>query len=292
MQRAPDGLRRPPTIDTHVHVVSNDLDTYPLDPAGLPGAWYREAPHTAEQVLERMDAAGVERAVVVQAVGAYSYDNRYAADAAARHPDRLVGVCCVDVLGDDPVGALTYWVEERGMRGVRLFALARGGDSWLAEPRTFPVWERAAKLGTRVVVTCFFHQLPELADVLPRFPGLPVALDHCGFPPLERAPWPEVEPLLALASHPSLHLKVSTNVLDAASRGGDPAAFARALVGRFGARRVMWGSDFSQTHDRSYGELVRLGRAAFAALSEEDRAWCLGGTAARLWPTPGEGERA
>ena len=26
-------------IDTHVHVVSDDLETYPLDPAGLPGAW-------------------------------------------------------------------------------------------------------------------------------------------------------------------------------------------------------------------------------------------------------------
>jgi hypothetical protein len=44
----------------------------------------------------------------------------------------------------------------------------------------------------------------------------------------------------------------------------------------------MWGSDFSQTHDRPYAELVRFGRAAFADLPPEQAAECLGGTALRL----------
>ena len=75
-------------VDTHTHVVSSDQSRYPLNPAGLPGAWYREAPHTTEQLIERMDEAHVERAVLVQGVGAYSYDNRYAADSAERHRAR------------------------------------------------------------------------------------------------------------------------------------------------------------------------------------------------------------
>ena len=115
-------------IDTHVHVIAEDESAYPFQPMSLSGAWYREAPCSAEGLLEAMDRSGVARAILVQPLGAYSYDNRYAADSALRHPDRFVGVCCVDPQGDDPVGALTHWVRERGMRGIRLFALSRDRD--------------------------------------------------------------------------------------------------------------------------------------------------------------------
>jgi L-fuconolactonase len=270
-------------IDTHVHVIAPDESAYPLTPMTLSGAWYREAPCSAEGLLDAMDASGVARAILVQPLGAYSYDNRYTADSAERHPDRFVGVCCVDPKGEDPVGALSYWVRERGMRGIRLFALSRDASCWLDDPRTFPLWERAAKLDARIVVTILDHQLPRLRAVLERFPDLAVSLDHCGFPPLVRDPWPEAAPLFALAAYPKLHLKVSTHVLDAAARGGDPRRFVAALVERFGAERLMWGSDFCQTHDRSYARLVAQGREAFSSLGAEEQALCLGGTAARLW---------
>jgi len=280
----------PGVIDTHVHVIAEDETAYPLRPMKLSGAWYREAPCSAEGLLEAMDESDVARAILVQPLGAYSYDNRYTADSALRHPDRFVGVCCVDPNGDDPVGALTHWVRDRGMRGVRLFALSRDDSCWLDDPRTFPLWERAAELNARIVVTILDHQIPRLRSVLEHFPELPVSLDHCGFPPLVRDPWPEAAPLFALAAHPKLHLKVSTHVLDAAARGGDPRRFVVALAERFGAQRLMWGSDFCQTHDRAYTRLVALGREAFSLLPAEDQAWCLGRTAAKLWAWSKPGE--
>jgi predicted TIM-barrel fold metal-dependent hydrolase len=280
----PEAAAAPAVIDSHVHVIAPDADAYPLQPLPLATAWYREAPCSAEELLVQMDAAGVARAILVQPLGAYSYDNRYTADSALLHAERFTSVCCVDANGPDPVGALTHWVRERGMRGVRLFALAREGPSWLEDPRTFPLWECAARLEAPVVVTIFAHQIPALARVLRRFPETPVALDHCAFSELRREPWPEAAPLFALADFPNLHLKVSTHVLDAAAREGDSKHFVAALVRRFGAERVMWGSDFCQTHDRSYAELVRLGREAFSGLSAAEQARCLGGTAAALWP--------
>ena len=45
----------------------------------------------------------------------------------------------------------------------------------------------------------------------------------------------------------------------------------------------MWGSDFCQTHDRPYEELVRSGMEAFGDLSGAQQDACLGGTARRLW---------
>jgi predicted TIM-barrel fold metal-dependent hydrolase len=227
--------------------------------------------------------------VLVQPIGAYTHDCSYAADSSAAHPDRFVGVCSVDPDAPDPVGRLDHWVRERGMRGVRLFALSRGA-SWLAEPRTLPLWERAGALGARVVVTIFYHQLPELDAVLRRFPEVSVALDHCGFPPLAGAPWRELEPLLALAEHANLHCKVSSVLLETAERVGDPRGLVERLVSCFGAERVMWGSDYAQTHDRPYAALAALGRHAFAGLDPEQRASCLHGSAERLWFPGSAGE--
>jgi predicted TIM-barrel fold metal-dependent hydrolase len=274
----------PLVIDSHVHIVSSDEAAYPLSPMPLSGPWYREAPCSAEELLRQMDASGVARAILVQPLGAYSYDNRYAADSALRHPKRFASVCCVDPNAPDPVGELTRWVREHGVRGVRLFALSRDGPGWLAEPRTFPLWERAAELDVRIVVMILAHQLPELVRVLRSFRDAPVVLDHCGFPELRREPWPEAAPLFALEQFANLHLKVSTHVLDAAAREGDPRRFVAALAKRFGAERLLWGSDFSQTHDRPYAELVRFGREAFSGLAAAEQARCLGGTAAALWP--------
>jgi predicted TIM-barrel fold metal-dependent hydrolase len=270
-------------VDSHVHVIAEDTAAYPFTPMSLSGAWYRDAPCSAEGLLRQMDAGGVDRAVLVQALGAYSYDNRYAADSALRHSDRFVSVACVDPDGVDPLGAVTHLVRDRGVRGVRLFALARGEGSWLDAPRTFPLWERAKQLGVRIVVTILAHQLPQLDAALSRFPETRVSLDHCGFPTLAREPWPEAQALFALARHPNLDLKVSTHVLDAAAREGDPRRFVAELARRFGAERLMWGSDYCQTHDRPYAELVKLGHEACSALAPEEQALFLGGTAARLW---------
>ena len=273
----------PELIDTHVHVVASDHDAYPLSPAGLPGAWVREAPHTAEELLALMDESGVEKAVLVQPMGAYSYDNRYAADSARKHADRFVAACCIDVDGPDPVAELRRWVEGEGVQGVRLFAIS-GGDSWLDDPRSFPLWEAARQLGAHVIVTILYPQLGQLKRVLEQFPQVDVSLDHCAFPPLEGPPWREAEALFALAAYPRLHLKVSTHVLDAATKTGSSADFVCTLAERFGPERLMWGSDFSQTYDRSYAELVALGREAFSKLPEAAQVQCLAGTARALWP--------
>jgi predicted TIM-barrel fold metal-dependent hydrolase len=265
-------------VDTHTHIVAADEQAYPLSPRPLSGEWYREAPCSAEGLVDRMDESGVDRAILVQALGAYSYDNRYAVDSAAAHRDRFVSACSIDPDGPDPVAELTYQVEERGAQGVRLFAISTG-SSWLAEERTFPIWERAAELDAHVIVTILRHQLGELRTVLERFPDIPVSLDHCAFPDVT-----DPSPLFALADLSNLHLKVTSHVLDAAVETfGSATGFVEQLLESFGAGRLMWGSDFCQIHDRPYDALVKLGVEAFSSLSEADREAGLGGNALRLW---------
>jgi L-fuconolactonase len=87
-----------------------------------------------------------------------------------------------------------------------------------------------------------------------------------------------------MAALPNLHLKVTSPVL-AAARVGDACDLVNRLAGIFGGERILWGSDYPQTHDRPYAALVDLGRDACRGLPPPDQALFLGDNAVRLWPT-------
>src|SRR5262245_49358447 len=269
-------------VDSHVHVVSSDQARYPLQPGGLPGTWYRDRPVDAAGLLRDMAGAGVAHAVIVQAVGAYSWDNAYATDAAAADPAHFRGAAALDGRARESVVDLRRLVRERGVTGVRVFALAKPGESWLGDPATFGLWQTARELGIAAIATCFERQLGELARVLGAFPDLRVALDHCGFSDLTRPDWEKRSPLMDLARFPNLWLKVSSHVLHSAQKGAStPQRVVAQLAERFG-ERLIWGSDYPQT-EGPYRELADLGRSAFAALRPEARARGLGQNALELW---------
>lgn len=263
-------------IDTHTHVVAPDEERYPLHPSGMTEPWYRDDPCSVERLLKLMDEAGVDGAVLVQGISAYGFDNRYALDSARAHPARCTSVVYVDVAAPDATTTLRSHVEVDGARGLRWVAF---GSTGLTEPRT--VWDVAASLGVPVVVTILAEKLSELARVVPDLPDVALALDHCGFADFSSGVPAD---LAALATHPRLHLKVSTIALDRMAEHGDVRDGLAELTATFGADRLMWGSDYSQTHDRPYPELAAYARRAASKLSDDDRAAYLGGTALDLWP--------
>jgi len=163
-------------IDTHVHIVAPDQQRYPRKLAPNYSEWVIDMP--GESMLELMSDAGIDRAMLVQAHSAYEFDNNYVADVARAHPERLISVCIVDPTRVDAAEELTYWVKERGVRGLRLFPAAEREPRWLNDPRTFSLWERAAALDIPVCVCLRFRQLAQLRTVIERFPQVRVALDH------------------------------------------------------------------------------------------------------------------
>jgi predicted TIM-barrel fold metal-dependent hydrolase len=262
-------------VDTHVHVIADDEGRYPLNPSGATGAWYREDPCSIGRLVDLMDVAGVDAAVLVQGISAYRFDNRYTLDAAAQHPERCTSVVCVDLGGADPASEVTALLD-RGAGGLRWVALHDGG---VEEPRA--VWDIVSDRRIPVVVTLLDRHLPGLAEALPRLPEVLLALDHCGFADLSHG-LPDA--LTALAAFPAVHLKVSTIALDAAAEHGDVRDFLSDLAACFGATRLMWGSDYSQTHDRPYPALADYARFASSKLGDDDRALFLGLTACTVWP--------
>ena len=248
-------------VDTHTHVISGDHEKYPLQVADYPGVeWVYEAPVTAEGLLAEMSVAGVDRAVLVQAQGGYGTDNSYVVDARAAYPERFSAVAIVD----DP--AELDALAAAGVGGVRFFAIGGGGP--LHDEAT---WDIARRLGLRVSAATVPEYLPALGEAVAAHPEVILALDHCGFAPESIGDYAHLE---------NLYLKVTPHVLDA----GEPSAMLERLAEQFGLDRLMWGSDYSQTHDRPYTELADQARAACAAMSPSEQAQFLGGTALTLWP--------
>lgn len=277
-------------IDTHTHVVASDQTKYPLNP-GYPARWYYDTPVTAERLLGLMNGAGVDCAVLVQGYGPYKYDNSYAADAARSNPRHFSSVGVVDPMAD-PGARVTYWVKERGVRGVRL--MPPPNAPLTPGPGNHPlhaVWAQAIKLGVPVCVQIAVRQghVAWLRTALLKFRGTPMVLDHCGFPDFsDGPPYDKAHDFWSLAEFPEVHLKVSSNLLSQVQQqGGDVRQLVDRMAQTFGAERLMWGSDYSQTNHLTYPELVELGRYSRSRLSPKDRASFESGTALKFWPELG-----
>jgi L-fuconolactonase len=271
-------------IDTHVHIVAPDQDRYPRKLARVNSDWVIDM--SGETMLEMIAQAGIDRAMLVQAHSAYEYDNSYVADVAAAYPKHFTSVCIVDPARPDATEQLTYWVKERGVRGLRLFAAAEREPQWLDDPSTFALWERVADLDIPVCVCIRFRQLLRLRPIIERFPQVRVALDHLGSPRLEDGPpYEQAAPLFDLVTLPNVYLKFSSINLYAAARGKSTTRdFFGRLLKVFGARRIMWGSNFPNTYDRSLKDQLALALRELSFAPAVDRQWLFADTTKSLWP--------
>lgn len=276
-----------PQVDTHVHVVSGDRAKYPLNTPNHPGVgepWHFKLSVTTEQLLQSMAGAGVDAAVLVQGFTPYGYDNSYVIDSVRQHPKQFTGVGVENDLDQEAPRRLRVLVEQHGIRGLRIIARERREP--MDDPRAVGLWRGAADLRIPVCVQMTASQIPQFRRMLERFPTVAVALDHMARPDVRGGPpYRAAQPLFDLAHYPNVYLKWTTTNLDAVvEASGVPQDLLWALADRFGAHRLMWGSNYSATFDRPYAVLAEAGRQAVGRLSPEEQRWALGETALRLWP--------
>ncbi|TYB55349.1 amidohydrolase [Nonomuraea sp. PA05] len=279
-------------IDTHCHVISDDLAGYPRAPlGGKQSEWAESRPVTAGGMAAAMDAAGIAQAVLVQATTAYGYDNSYVVDSAARRPGRFVAVGTFDPLRPDAAAALEAATSGGGLAGVRLFTSGSTvpvQGEWFAAPETYAFWEKAGDLD---VTVCLQMRLgpatKQLEEVLERFPGVRVLLDHIGYPDIAASPAGAGAEVARLARHGNLHLKLTHRNLERLQdAGAEAAGFLDPVIESFGAGRVAWGSNCPAA-EQSLPELVRLAEEVLAGLPSDAREEIFAGTARRLYPSLG-----
>lgn len=276
-------------IDVHPHIISDDTDKYPITPLGNKRSkWSEERGSlTAEKLIEAMKEAGVDKAVTVHSTTTYGYNCDYVADSAEKYPDILRGVGCVDFMAEDAVEKLNYWTRERGLIGIRLFSGGHTSSeqaSWIIDSKTFPAWQWAQETKTPIVMQLRGPSLPMLRQLMDKFPGLNLLLDHASSPNLEDGyPYENLAPLMALADYPGLVLKVTTvNMKNAVKGKSTRQDFMRALREGFGANRLLWGSNYPSS-EGTLKEQVQMALEACSAFSPEEREAFMGGNAKRIY---------
>lgn len=277
-------------VDSHVHIWQAGAILYPPSLSlGLPGSFH--AP--VESLLREMETSGVERAVLVQPSN-YEFDNRYISECLSAYPGRFAGVARIDPVDKSAHRRLAMWVEQHGIRGLRLVPFRILDGSWVNDRRIFPLWEKAAELSTPLCFQISRGRLGDLValigDLVLSFPQLKIVFDHMGHPEVAKGTSStDFGKLLALARQESIFIKISGHyALSGESYPyRDTWPFMRAIYEHFGPQRMLWGSDFPYILGHcGYAKAVALIRDELPFLTSEDKEWVLGKTASTLWQFP------
>ncbi|WP_396667235.1 amidohydrolase family protein [Microbacterium sp. R86528] len=276
-----------PVIDAHQHV---------WDPARAEYAWLGPelAPiNTAmsfEGVAPELQACGVGYTVQVQSAD-NAQDTALMRASAAAHPE-VVGVVGYAPLDDAAAAEATLnsWADDSLMVGVRILIHNKPDPDWLLRS---DVADGLAMLQERNLTFDVVAELPRHLEIVPilaeRFPDLRMVIDHLGKPPVGldgSEPWHTL--IAEAAACPNVYGKVSglysaTGELSSWTTDTIRPSFERA-VEVFGARRLMYGGDWPVSilaggYTRVWNGLKPL----FDSVSEQEREWMLGRTAAHFY---------
>lgn len=270
-------------IDTHAHVWEAVDVAADVGVSGFPPNLKPRPTSPPEDLLREMDSCRVERAVLVQS-SIYGWTNDYLVDTLLRHPDRFVGVVLVDPRSSSLSADMTRLSEHPQVKGVRFHALNPLHWEALAS-----AWRRIAETATErqlvIAVQIEPGALSRLHELVQATPDVRLVIDHMGLVPV-RERGNALGDLLGLSRHPNVFIKASG--IEALTAAQYPFDDVRRLfdmvLEEFGARRVMWGSNFPQVANTcSYSEILGVATDWLSRYSPDERIAVLGGTAARVW---------
>jgi predicted TIM-barrel fold metal-dependent hydrolase len=284
-------LAKAPVVDTHMHVWSADTGRFPFEHPYETNFKPPPIAGTMEMLLKEMDQFGIDFSVLVQVIY-YGWDNRYIAHCLKSQPRRFRGQGLIDPTDPDRARKLEYWMREHGLSGMRFSPIYyRGKDDWLNDRSSDALWKRAEDLGAVFNFFIAAGQLPKLEEMLKRFAGVKVVIDHLARVDLKADPDGEVAKLLALARYPNVWVKVTELSIISPSKNfpySDTFQTVRRVYDAFGPDRLLWGTGFpgatrAQGGRPSLSEELALIRREIPFFTGEDREKILGGNATRLW---------
>jgi L-fuconolactonase len=227
-----------------------------------------------EDVLGALAVGGVERAVLVQPLN--DFDNDYLL-GIGRESGRFAIVGLVDPRMERPATELER-LAGLGLRGIRIT-----GDVLDDDPE---FCASAARAGLVLVVHAsrgMLTAVTAIRKVREAEPEARVVVAHLGLPQFDetgvRAGWS----LLELAADPNVWVTLSGLGLATPYPYSLADAFVTTAISRFGASRLMWGSNFPLvTSDHYRDELDRISAGSWS-LTPEQATEIRSSTADALW---------
>ena len=271
-------------IDSHHHVWQLARGDYGwLTPADYPTLMRDFGP---ADLAPLMAECGIAASVLVQAADTLA-ETRYmlAVAEATGFIEAVVG--WVDIARTDAPDSLAELAGNPLFRGIRPMIMNVDDTAWLAGANQRRALEEMSRLGLVFDALVTPGQLDGLRDAMLANPELGFVINHFGYPDIaggDIAGWKAS--MAAIARDTVARVKFSGVMV---GLGPDrPAADFRPaadhLLEHFGARRLMWGSDWPHLlADGDYPGWYALGGHLLEGASDEDRAWIYGGTAAEVY---------
>ena len=286
-------------IDAHVH-------TYPTAAIGMQatgGMAMSGCTGTVQELLALMSVGGIDKAAMMnmtpvadmreaalaagkgtpqeiarQMIDRMKRRNDWTCQTAREHPSLVAFIGLDPSMGPEDAVTEVHRCREQGAHGIKLHPSGQRHNP--DDPNLWPVFAEAESLGMPVLSHGgFFAVDPESSDfsrpkafakILESFPKLRFVLAHMGQAYTDEA--------LAMAERfPNLHFDSSTVIagtINPPSLSDDEAV---ALLRRFGAERILFGSDWPWFHP-----LRDLERIETLALSKSERQLILNENARRV----------
>lgn len=262
-------------VDSQVHIWGANT---PQRPWPARAHAQREIPLGHEELLREMDAAGVDRVVIVPP--SWEGDrNDLAIAAVEAHPQRFAIMGRFNPEAPDARTAIRTWRKQPGMLGMRFSFHIPVLQQPLLDGKFDWVWAEAEQYGIGLMILAPQFMVEHIDRVAERHPGLRIIMDHMalssGRP--EEETFRDFDKLLPIARRPNVAVKASALPCYLA----EPYPFrklqtyARKAYEAFGAKRTFWGSDLSRS-PVPYRQHIDMWLKEAPWLKEQDKEWVMG----------------
>jgi len=257
-------------MSNNLYIVDSQIHIWDVDhPEAIPR--HGDKPFRLGDALAEMDAAGVDRAVIVPPYWV-QFDNSYALSAAQKHPHRFGVMSRFDITNSTNPDRLIKEFKTTGMLGFRLLFNTPIMHPFLCGTLGDWFWSAAADAKIPVML-----HAPGMLDGVKRvaslFPTLTLAIDHMGVGRAVRddAAFTHLPELLEISKLPNVSIKLSTLPIFSS----DPYPYVnlhpylKQLFDSYGPERLFWGSDLSRL-PCSYRVCINLFLNELPWLSRQD----------------------
>lgn len=270
-------------IDAHHHFWQIGRYEYPWMP---PGPSVLRSDYGPAELRPLLDARRIDRSVLVQTIGSLD-ECRWFLRLAQEHPWVAGVVGWVD-LADEQVGRTLDDLRQLKLVGIRHNVHDEPDVDWL---RRADVRRGLGEVARRDLAYDLLVRPQHLAvslEIARRLPNLRLVVDHVAKPAIARRGWDDWAPgLAALAREPNVWCKLSGMITEADWRTWQPAdlrPYVDYVIERFGAGRVMFGSDWPVCLlAGSYAQVVDALADCVGGLSAPEQAAIFGENAARFY---------
>jgi predicted TIM-barrel fold metal-dependent hydrolase len=262
-------------VDSQVHIWGADTPARPWPKRAKP---QRPVPLSADELLGEINAAGVDRVVIVPP--SWEGDrNDLALAAAQAHPDRFAVMGRLDPQAPESRPQIARWLEQQGMLGLRFNFNTAILAPLFTEGHMDWVWGEAEKHGVPLYVLISHAMVPKMDEIAARHPRLKLVMDHMALTGEDKdeAAFRDFDAVLKLARHPNVAAKISA--LPSFSTDEYPYRslhpYIRKAYDAFGPRRLFWGTDLSRS-PISYRQQITLFTQELPWLEGADLEWVMG----------------